>query len=219
LNGPGNDIVGKTYTIDPISCEGCGVCVHFCPVNAIEFEDAVNGQWFVSETRFGSMVHARLGIAQENSGRLVSLIRKEAKQIAAEQNKDLIIVDGPPGIGCPVIASIAGADLVLAVTEPTLSGRHDIERVVELTKHFGIPAVICINKYDINQELAEQIRSMAHKWKLKTIGYIPYDPAVTKAQVAGKSIIEYSNGSLKRRLMSLWRSVLETLEENEKNRS
>lgn len=219
FNGPGNDIVGKTYTIDPISCEGCGVCVHFCPVDAIEFEDAVNGQWFISETRFGTMVHARLGIAQENSGRLVSLIRKEAKQIAAEQNNDLIIVDGPPGIGCPVIASIAGADLVVAVTEPTLSGRHDIGRVVELTKHFGIPTVICINKYDINQELAEQIRNMAHKWKLKTIGYIPYDPAVTKAQVASKSIIEYSNGSLRDCLMSLWQSVLETLEETEKNRS
>ena len=214
FNGPGNDIVGKTYAIDPISCEGCGVCVHFCPVNAIEFEDAVNGQWFISETRFGSMVHARLGIAQENSGKLVSLIRKEAKQIAAEQNDDLVIVDGPPGIGCPVIASIAGADLVVAVTEPTLSGRHDIARVVELTKHFGIPTVICINKCDINQELAEQIRSKAHKWKLKTIGDIPYDPAVTKAQVAGKSIIEYSNGSLRDRLMSLWQSVLETLEES-----
>jgi len=219
FNGPGNDIVGKTYTIDPISCEGCGVCVYFCPVNAIEFGDAANGQWFVSETRFGSMVHARLGIAQENSGKLVSLIRKEAKQIAAEQNNHLIIVDGPPGIGCPVIASIAGADLVVAVTEPTLSGRHDIARVVELTKHFGIPTVICINKCDINQELAEQIRSKAHKWKLKTIGDIPYDPAVTKAQVAGKSIIEYSNGSLRDRLMSLWQSVLKTLEENEKNRS
>jgi len=213
FNGPGNDIVGKTYAIDPISCEGCGVCVHFCPVDAIKFEDAVNGQWFISETRFGSMVHARLGIAQENSGKLVSLIRKEAKQIAAEQNNDLVIVDGPPGIGCPVIASIAGADLVVAVTEPTLSGRHDIGRVVELTKHFGIPTVICVNKYDINQELTEQIRSTAQKWKLKTIGYIPYDPAVTKAQVAGKSIIEYSNGSLRDRLMSLWQSVLETLEE------
>jgi len=219
FNGPGNDIVGKTYTIDPISCEGCGVCVHFCPVNAIEFEDAVNGQWFISETRFGTMVHARLGIAQENSGRLVSLIRKEAKQIAAEQNNDLIIVDGPPGIGCPVIASIAGADLVVAVTEPTLSGRHDIGRVVELTKHFGIPTVICVNKYDINQELTEQIHSTARKWKLKTIGDIPYDPAVTKAQIAGRSIIEYSNGSLGDRLMSLWQSVLETLEETEKNRS
>src|SRR4030042_403650 len=190
FNGPGNDIVGKTYTIDPVSCEGCGVCVHFCPVNAIEFKETINGQWFVSGTRFGPMVHARLGVAQENSGKLVSLIRKEAKQIAARGNNDLIIVDGPPGIGCPVIASIAGADLVAAVTEPTLSGGHDITRVIELTKHFGIPTVICINKCDINPELAEQIRSTARKGKLKTIGNIPYDPAGTKPQLAGKSIIE-----------------------------
>jgi MinD superfamily P-loop ATPase len=216
FDGPGNDIVGKTYTIDPISCEGCGVCVHFCPVDAIEFEDAVNGQWFISETRFGSMVHARLGVAQENSGKLVSLIRKEAKQIAAEQNNDHIIVDGPPGIGCPVIASVAGADLVVAVTEPTLSGRHDLDRVVELTRHFGIPTVICINKCDINGRLAEEIRNTAGKNNRKIVGEIPYDPAVTKAQVAGKSIIEYSNGSLRERIIYLWESVLGALEGNGK---
>lgn len=214
LNGPGNDIVGKTYTIDPISCEGCGVCVHFCPVDAIEFKDAVNGQWFISETRFGSMVHARLGIAQENSGKLVSLIRKEAKQTASKQSNDHIIVDGPPGIGCPVIASITGADLVVAVTEPTLSGRHDLDRVVELTRHFGIPTAICINKCDINGKLAEEIRNTAGKNNLKIVGEIPYNPAVTKAQVAGKSIVEYSNGSLKDHIISLWESVIGSLEGN-----
>jgi MinD superfamily P-loop ATPase len=216
FNGPGNDIVGKTYTIDPISCEGCGVCVHFCPVDAIEFEDAVNGQWFISETRFGSMVHARLGVAQENSGKLVSIIRKWAKQIATERNNDYIIVDGPPGIGCPVIASVAGADLVVAITEPTLSGRHDLDRVVELTRHFGIPTVICINKSDINGKLAEEIRNTAGKNNLKIVGEIPYDPVVTKAQVAGKSIVEYSNGSLRECIISLWESVLGALEGNGK---
>jgi MinD superfamily P-loop ATPase len=216
FDGPGNDIFEKTYTVDPLSCEGCGVCVHFCPVDAIEFEDAVNGQWYVSETRFGSMVHARLGIAQENSGKLVSLIRKEAKKIAAQRDSDLIIVDGPPGIGCPVIASITGADLVVAVTEPTLSGRHDIGRVAELTRHFGIPTVICVNKCDVNMELAVEIHNTAQKWNLRTLGDVPYDPAVTMAQVAGKSIIEYSNGSLRGCLMALWESVLEMLEENEK---
>lgn len=215
FDGPRNDIVGKTYTIDPTSCEGCGVCVHFCPVDAINFEDAVNGQWYVSETRFGSMVHARLGIAQENSGKLVSLIRKKAKQIAAERGNDMIIVDGPPGIGCPVIASITGADLVVAVTEPTLSGRHDVERVAELTKHFGIPTAICVNKCDVNMKLATEIHNASEKWNLKKVGDIPYDPAVTKAQVAGMSIVEYSNGSLRDRLTALWKSVLEMLEENE----
>jgi MinD superfamily P-loop ATPase len=214
LDDPGNDIVGKTYTIDPVSCEGCGVCVRFCPVDAIEFEDTVNGQWFISDTRFGSMVHARLGIAQENSGKLVSLIRKEAKQIAAERDNDLVIVDGPPGIGCPVIASVAGADLVVAVTEPTLSGRHDLDRVVELTRHFGIPTAICINKCDINGGLTEEIRNTADKNNLKIVGEIPYDPAVTKAQVAGKSVVEYSNGSLKDHIISLWESVIGSLEGN-----
>jgi MinD superfamily P-loop ATPase len=214
LDGPVNDIVEKTYTIDPVSCEGCGVCARFCPVDAIKFEDAVNGQWFVSETRFGAMVHARLGVAQENSGKLVSLIRKEAKQIAAERDNDLIIVDGPPGIGCPVIASVTGADLVVAVTEPTLSGRHDLDRVVELTRHFGIPTVICINKCDINGELTEEIRNTADKNNLKIVGEIPYNPAVTKAQVAGKSVVEYSNDSFKDHIISLWESVIGTLEEN-----
>jgi MinD superfamily P-loop ATPase len=216
FDGPRNEMVEKTYTIDPTSCEGCGVCVHFCPVNAIEFEDAVNGQWYVSETRFGYMVHARLGVAQENSGKLVSLIRKKAKQIAVERGNKMIIVDGPPGIGCPVIASITGADLVVAVTEPTLSGRHDVERVADLTKHFGIPTAICVNKCDVNMELATEIHNAAEKWNLKTVGDIPYDPAVTKAQVAGMSIIEYSDGSLRDCLTALWKSVLEMLEENEK---
>ena len=214
LDGRGNDIVEKTYSIDPVSCEGCGICTRFCPVNAIKFGDAVNGQWFISETRFGAMVHAKLGIAQENSGKLVSLIRKEAKHLAAERDNDLIIVDGPPGIGCPVIASVTGADLVVAVTEPTLSGRHDLDRVVELTRHFGIPIVICVNKCDINGELTEEIRNTADKNNLKIVGEIPYDPAVTKAQVAGKSVVEYSNGGLKDDIISLWESVIGALEGN-----
>ena len=213
FNGPGNDVVEKTYTIDSVSCEGCGVCVYFCPVDAIKFEDAVNGQWFVSETRFGAMVHARLGIAQENSGKMVSLIRKEAKQIAAKGNNDLIIVDGSPGIGCPVIASIAGANLVLVVTEPTLSGRHDLDRVTELTEHFNITTVICINKCDINSKVAEEIKNMALERNLKVVGEIAYDPAVTKAQIAAKSIVEHSNGDIKKQVVSLWESVLGELEE------
>jgi MinD superfamily P-loop ATPase len=211
FDGPRNDIVEKTYRIDPISCEGCSVCVHFCPVDAIQFNEAINGQWFVSETRFGSMVHAQLGIAQENSGKLVSLIRKEAKLKATERNNDLIIVDGSPGIGCPVIASITGADLVLVVTEPTLSGQHDLDRVIELTKHFDIPTVVCINKYDINPKIAEEIKSSAHGWNLQIAGEIAYDSAFTKAQIAAKSIVEYSNGSLKGQIISLWESVLGAL--------
>jgi len=208
FNGPANDVVGKTYTIDPIACEGCGVCVHFCPVDAMEFKDAINGQWFISDTRFGPMVHARLGTAQENSGKLVSLIRKQAKNIATEQNRGLIIVDGSPGIGCPVIASITGADLVLVVTEPTISGQHDLDRVIELTEHFGIPTAVCINKYDINVKIAKAIEKNAIERGLKVVGRIAYDTAVTKAQIAAKSIVEYSSNGLKEQIVSLWESTL-----------
>jgi MinD superfamily P-loop ATPase len=210
LKDQANSVLEKTYVIDEISCEGCGVCVHFCPVGAIEFKDAVNGQWFVSETRFGPMVHARLGVAQENSGKLVSLIRKEAKRIAVERGSDFIIVDGSPGIGCPVIASITGADLVLVVTEPTISGWHDLDRVIELTEHFGIPATVCVNKYDINPAIAEEIVDKAQQKNLEVAGKIAYDTAVTKAQLAAKSIIEYSDGDLKAQIVSLWESVLDT---------
>jgi len=211
FNGPANDMVDRTYTIDHIACEGCSVCVHFCPVDAIEFEDAVNGRWFISNTRFGPMVHAKLGIAEENSGKLVSLIRKQAKQIAAEQNKELIIVDGSPGIGCPVIASISGADLVLAVTEPTISAQHDLDRVIELAEHFKIPIVVCINKCDINPEITKTIEKSIEQKGLKLAGKIAYDIAVTKAQIAGKSIVEYSNNGLKNQVISLWKSILDML--------
>jgi len=215
FNGPANDVVERTYTIDSIACEGCKVCVEFCPVDAIEFKDAVNGQWFISDTRFGPMVHAKLGIAEENSGKLVSLIRKEAKKIATEQNKNLIIVDGSPGIGCPVIASITGADLVLIVTEPTLSGQHDLDRVVELTKHFGIPTAICVNKYDINPKITEAIEKRTGKKDLKVVGKISYDTEVTKAQLVAKSIVEYSSNQLREQIVSLWQSTLDMLNTRE----
>jgi MinD superfamily P-loop ATPase len=210
LNGPANDVVEKTYTVDPLSCEGCGVCFHFCPANAIEFEDAVNGRWFISDTRFGPMVHAKLGPAQENSGKLVSLIRNQAKRIANEKKKDFIIVDGSPGIGCPVIASITAADLVLVVTEPTVSAQHDLERVIELTGHFKIPTVICINKYDINRRITQEIEIKLKNKNIGVIGRIHYDTSVTKAQLAGQSIIEYSNNGLSDQIKSLWQAILDT---------
>jgi len=212
LNGPANDVVGKTYAVDPIACEGCGVCVSFCPVEAIEFNDAVNGQWFLSETRFGPMVHAKLGAAEENSGKLVSLIRKQAKQVAEQRDLRLIIVDGSPGIGCPVIASISGADLVLVVTEPTLSGEHDLERVADLAAHFGAPAMVCVNKWDINPEIAARIEKSAGQRGLKTAGRIDYDASVTRAQVAEKSIVEYCDEPLRKQIASVWETVVAALD-------
>jgi len=195
------------FRIDPVACEGCKVCVEFCPVKAIDFKEAVNGQWFVSDTRFGPMVHAQLGIAEENSGKLVTLIRREAKRIAQEHKKDLLIIDGSPGIGCPVIASITGADLVLVVTEPTLSGKHDLERVAKLTKNFGIKTLVCINKADINPEMSRNIADNAAKNGLKVVGEIPYDDSFTKAQIMKATLIEYTGGEIAEKIKSLWREV------------
>jgi MinD superfamily P-loop ATPase len=211
FNGPANNLVTNTFTIDPIACEGCKVCVEFCPVDAIEFSDSINGQWFISDTRFGPMVHAKLGIAEENSGKLVTVIRKEAKKIAQEQKKDLLIVDGSPGIGCPVIASITGADLVLAVTEPTLSGKHDLERVSQLTANFGIETLVCVNKADINPQITGQISEDAQRRGLKVIGKIPYDEAFTKAQIMQATLIEYTGGDIAERVKTLWREVVYAL--------
>ena len=210
VGGP-NDLVDRTCRIDPISCEGCGVCMHFCPADAIELKDAVNGRWFISETRFGPMVHAQLGIAEENSGKLVSLIRNEARRVAASRKMELIIVDGSPGIGCPVIASITASDLAVVVTEPSVSGRHDLGRVVELTEHFKVPTAVCINKYDINRDGTEAIEAESRKRNLRVIGRVPYDTTITGAQVAGKSVVEFAGDGLREQMVSLWESVLAIL--------
>ena len=193
-----------TFTVDPVSCEGCGVCVRFCPQRAIDFPERLCGEWFVSTTRFGPLVHARLGIAAENSGKLVSIVRKEAKRIALEQGKSLILVDGPPGIGCPVIASVTGATAVLAVTEPTLSGEHDLERVLKLARHFGIQALVCVNKWDINPAMAEQIEREAAEAGAALAGRVPYDQSVTDAQVNGKTVVEHADGPAARSIRQVW---------------
>jgi len=211
LNEEGKDVADKTFTVDPIACEGCKVCVEFCPVDAIEFNDSVNGQWFISDTQFGPMVHAKLGIAEENSGKLVTLIRKEAKRIAAEEEKKLIIVDGSPGIGCPVIASITGADLVLIITEPTLSGKHDLGRVADLTASFGIPTLLCVNKSDLNREMTGQIAEEAGNRGIKLAGKIHYDKAFTKAQIMKATVIEYTGGWVSEEIKALWRDVIYAL--------
>jgi MinD superfamily P-loop ATPase len=208
FDGPANDLIAKTYRVDPVSCEGCRVCVEFCPVDAIAFEPAINGKWFESDTRFGTMIHAELGIAEENSGKLVSLIRREAQKTAQEQKKDLLIVDGSPGIGCPVIASITGADLVLIVTEPTLSGKHDLERVAQLTKGFGMPTLVCVNKADINPQMTRRIAEEASGNGIKVIAEIPYDEAFTKAQIERKTLIEYEDGEISDKIRAMWQVIL-----------
>ncbi len=206
-DGPGNGRAPKTFRVDPIGCEGCGVCAWFCAEDAIEFAPAENGQWFISDTRFGPMVHARLGIAEENSGKLVSLVRTEAKKLATGRKLDLVVIDGSPGIGCPVIASITGADLVLVVTEPTLSGLHDLGRVAQLTKHFGIQTLVCVNKWDLNAELATEIENEARRIGVEGIGRIRYDPAVTKAQIQKQALVEYTETGAATDTQKVWLEV------------
>ncbi|MDD2390242.1 MAG: ATP-binding protein [Desulfobacterales bacterium] len=201
------------FTVDPIACEGCGVCAHFCPSKAIDFSPATNGQWFISDTRFGPMVHAKLGIAEENSGKLVALVRSEAKKISEQRFIDFILVDGPPGIGCPVIASISGAGLVLAVTEPTLSGLHDLNRIIKLAHHFQIPIMACVNKWDINEQLTMEIEKQARSQDVRVCQRIRYDPAVTQAQLETRSVVEFGNSPAAEDIKSLWHTVSERMNE------
>jgi len=185
-----NGNLNFVFSVNPIDCEGCGVCVRFCPENAIDFPERPCGEWMISETRCGPMVHARLGIAAENSGKLVTIVRREARRIAEEQRRPLIIIDGPPGIGCPVIASVTGAAMILVVTEPTVSGEHDLERVLSLSRHFGIPAAVCVNKWDINPDMTVRIENRARQLEARIVGRIRYDRSVTKAQMQERAVIE-----------------------------
>lgn len=199
------------FEIDPIACEGCGVCAWFCPEDAITLEDAINGEWFVSDTRAGTMVHARLGIAEENSGKLVSVVRASARAEAAASETPLVLVDGSPGIGCPVIASITGACLAVTVCEPTCSGLHDLKRVAELAGHFDIPVAVVVNKWDINPAMSDTVLEYCEAEGLHAIGRIPYDEAVTGAMIARKSVVEHG-GEAAQAIENIWRSVLELLD-------
>lgn len=195
------------------SCEGCGVCVRFCPAHAIDFPDRRCGEQYVSNTRFGVLVHAALDIRAENSGKLVTSVRKDAKRIAGEKNADWIIVDGSPGTGCPVIASITGADAALVVTEPTVSGLHDLERVASLAKHLGVRFFVAVNKADINPAQSDEIRSWCGRNSVPFLGTMPWDPSVTRAQIAGKSIIEYNPSCpASQAAASLWDALVAELQ-------
>lgn len=199
--------VSVDRVVDHFACEGCGVCVDLCPVQAIEFPEDTCGEWFISETRFGPLVHARLGIAEENSGKLITLIRRQAETLAEEQGLDLMIIDGPPGIGCPVIAATSGTDAVIIVTEPTVSGAHDLERLATLVKHFKIPVMLCINKFDINQDVSKTLEAYCLGEGFTFLGKIPYDPVFTKAMIAEQTIIEFSGEGPSEIVRTMWGKV------------
>ncbi len=199
------------FDVDPHACEGCGICVELCPVKAITFPDRVCGEWFVSDTRVGPMVHACLGIGADNSGKLVSLVRKRASELAGEQDLDWVLVDGPPGIGCPVIASITGASAALIVTEPTLSGEHDLQRTLSLTKHFDVPTFVCVNKWDINPNMADRIEQLASVTGAKCVARIPYDPIMTQAQILGQAVADDPDNPLAETLNQIWKQLCQTV--------
>jgi MinD superfamily P-loop ATPase len=201
------------YTVDPVSCEGCGFCSHVCPVEAIAMNETRAGDWFISDSKYGPLVHARLGIAQENSGKLVALVRQQAKELAGKNELDYIISDGPPGIGCPVISSLSGVSLALIVTEPTLSGIHDMERVLEVCKHFGVPAIVCINKYDLNDGNTIAIHNYCQENGVDVAAMIPFDNTVTEAMVEGIPVVEHSDGKVSREIKSLWQYIDKKLQE------
>jgi MinD superfamily P-loop ATPase len=201
--------------VDRISCEGCGFCSHVCPEDAIVMQEALSGDWFLSETPYGPFVHARLGIGEENSGKLVTQVRKKAMEIAEEKKATLILIDGPPGIGCPVAASLTGVNLVLAVTEPTLSGIHDLERILKLSDHFKIPSIVCVNKFDINLGNTAQIASYCKKNGARLLGEIPYEPRVVEALVQRKTVMDYPCNEVQGIVHGMWEEVERTLRQKD----
>ncbi len=210
------EAISESFIVDHIACEGCGVCVDLCPEQAIDFPEQTCGQWFISKTSFGTLVHARLGIAEENSGKLVSLVRRETANIAKDKNLELIITDGPPGVGCPVIASIGGTSAIIIVTEPTISGLHDLKRVVKLAEHFRVPVLLLVNKFDLNYEQTESIESFAKDKKIQVLGRIPFEPLFTKAMIAGKNILEYAPDSqCAGQIKDIWDNINNFLDKKE----
>ena len=203
--------ISDSFVVNGISCEGCGVCVDMCPEEAIRFPVQKCGEWFISDTRFGPMVHARLGIAEENSGKLVTLIRKKARSLAENRGFDIILTDGPPGIGCPVIASISGATALIIVVEPTVSGLHDLIRVADLARYFRIPGMIIVNKHDLNNDMTASIEEKARERNMIVLGRVPFDPMFTESMVQGKNIFEYgSRGESHNAVKEIWHKIINT---------
>jgi MinD superfamily P-loop ATPase len=201
-------VIDDHHIIEETSCEGCGYCARVCPVMAITNKSAKVGHWYISKIKTNtSMVHAKLGIGADNSGKLVAKVKKEAKRLAREQNKKFILVDGSPGVGCPVISSLSGANFFVLVTEPSISGIHDLKRVYELVKKFKIKAGCIINKANINNEVTKEIIEFLHQENIVKLESLPYDENFTKAMTIGKTIIEYDNAELSKKIKNSWEQI------------
>jgi MinD superfamily P-loop ATPase len=206
---PGED----TYRVDDLACEGCASCVYQCPEGAIHAEEQQAGLWFRSDTPFGPLFHAHLFAAQENSGKLVTLVKQQGRLLALDEGRELLIVDGPPGIGCPVISANAGADLALVVTEPTVSGVHDLGRILGTVNHFRVPALVLINKADLNPEHTAGIEAYCREQGIELVGRLPYDDAVTRAMVQGQAVTRYEpGGAMAGALRQVWGRVRQHLD-------
>ena len=203
----------KEFTVDGLSCEGCGFCYHICPSKAIVMENNDSGIWMVSKTKHGLLVHSKLNPAEENSGKLVTFVRKEAAKLAEENNNNLLIIDGPPGTGCAVIASIAGVDAVLIVTEPTLSGLHDLKRIAALADHFNIKSYICVNKWDINKDIYNDIKNFCEENDKELIGKISFDPKVNQSLNKGITMPEITDSVVAQEIKDMWNILQDKLKE------
>lgn len=201
-------LTNRKFVVDPFSCEGCGYCARICPTNTIINKKRLAGDWYISNIKTGStMVHARLRIGADNSGKLVAKVKSEAKDIAFEERKNLILVDGPPGIGCPVVSSLSGADFAVLITEPSVSGIHDLKRIYQLIKQFNIQAGCIINKADINTTISTEIVDFLNKENILHISNISYDENFTKAMTLGKTVVEYSDGQLSKTIEDSWKKI------------
>ncbi len=203
--------IGEDLIVDTCRCEGCGVCEYICPTNAVEMLKWTSGEAFESMTRFGPMAHAKLKVGEEAGGKLVAVVREHARTLAHRYGKDLVIIDGPPGTGCSVIAAITGVDMVLVVTEPSLSGIHDLERVLDVAAYFNIPALVCINKFDVNEENSCYIERYCRENEVPVVGKLPYDPSPTQAMIEEETVIEYCDNEFSRGIADMWENVREKM--------
>ncbi len=198
------EAISENYIVNPVACEGCAFCAYACPQEAITMQEKVSGQWFISETAYGILVHACLGIAEENSGKLVTTVRNKGQELAEAHGKEYLLIDGPPGIGCPVIASLAGVDAALIVTEPTVSGIHDLKRILSVCRHFRVPAAVCINRFDLGPTQSALIENYCRQEEIIMAGKIPFDRAFVEAMVSGLPVTKYTNGLISDQVTAVW---------------